>query len=986
MEHRSYDFPDGAVTGSIIDRFAEISAQYPDSVAISSPSGAWTYQELGALVRRRASEIGDRLANAKQRAGLPPVVALHLDHDGPLVATALSVLAAGAVLVLIDPLSPESVAQEVVAEAGPLMMIVDHTATEGDASQRAANLITAAPGCALLTLDEMSSSEAARESGSNDWPGIHRTPDDPALLAFTSGTSGVSKGAIVTHGVIMNLVRGATRALSIGPGDRMPMLFPTSLAVAAYPMFLPLLNGGTLATLDVRSVGLAPIGEFLERERITLAYMAPTVVRFLVDSLEGRAFPDLRMIALGGEMVDAEVFGLVQRLFTPDEIANGFGTTETGVIALFRTSADTDVDGFADGVVPTGFAVPDVELSVVDAAGAPAATGVSGEIIVTSPYMFAGYWGHEELSAAVLSPDPQGRPGWFQYRTGDLGRLSPDGALVVLGRVDTKVKIRGRFVVLGDVERDVLDIDGVVDAAVTEARVDGVSDLVGHVVWSAPSAAEDQPADPLEPHQIGERLRTLLLERREAYRVPSRWIVHDEFPRLPNGKLDRRVLAAAGTALTSTAAEPVDEPDAPADSVPPADTVSPANAALSADAVLAADAVAQSEAAPQDAALQGEAAPPQDPAIRRAVSAVWSELFRPNPVGPDSDFAAMGGDSLLAAQMLVMVEQRTGYAVPMSALLRARTLSQVCAEVERLAADTAAPGASAARAGQTTVALVQEGNPDLPRLWFVHDLQGSAYRVRHLARHLGPDQSVWSFESPLLAGRPNRFDSLDEFAAVYVADLIEAQPDGPIWLGGYSFGGICAYEMARQLVRAGREVAWCGIVDVGPGYRGPGWGDRHPPFRPWFGVAKPPEPGTGVAESIRYYADMLRDSPARFGRHWMVRSGIAERVDPKRFARDLETHGAVRPEWRLWYAWDEHWKLAAKAWDRSHTYDGPVELFWANVTPAVDDTMGWAPLVRSVEVVRFDGDHDGILEPRGAAALAEAMRRSIDARIADRSN
>lgn len=332
--------------------------------------------------------------------------------------------------------------------------------------------------------------------------------------------------------------------------------------------------------------------------------------------------------------------------------------------------------------------------------------------------------------------------------------------------------------------------------------------------------------------------------------------------------------------------------------------------------------------------------------------------------------------------MLVMVEQRTGYSVPMSTLLGARTLSEVCAAVELIAAEQATPAASTRRTAPTTVALVEKGSPERPRLWFVHDLQGSAYRIRHLAEHLGADQPVWSFESPLLAGRPNTYANLDEFAAVYVADVIEAQPEGPIWIGGYSFGGICAYEMARQLLAAGREIAWCGIVDVGPGYRGPGWGDQQAPFRPWFGVAKPPEAGSTPAESVRYYADMLRESPARFARHWMVRSGVAAKVDPKRFARDLQTHGSVRPEWRLWYAWDEHWKLAAKAWDRGHTYDGRVELFWAADTPAVDDTMGWAPLVRTVDVTRFLGDHDGILEPRGAAALAEVIRGSIDARRA----
>lgn len=965
MDSTSYHFPDGAVSGAIIDRFAEVCAQHPDSQAISSPAGSWTYKELGTLVRRRAREIVRRVDANRSRVGDAPVVALHLDHDGPLVATVLSVLAAGAIVVLLDPLSPVLVAQEVLAEARPVLLITDHTALGGDGVERAVEIVAAAPNCVIVSLDEISASETVRHAGADDWPTVHRTPDDPALLAFTSGTTGVSKGAIVTHGVIMNLVRGATRALSISPRDRMPMLFPTSLAGAAYPMFLPLLNGGTLATLDVRSVGLVPIAEFLQRERITLAYMAPTIVRFLVDALEGRTFPDLRLIALGGEMVDVEVFSLVQRLFAPDEIANGFGTTETGVVALFRTTADTDISRFADGVVPAGFSVPDVELGIVDSAGESVPVGVSGEIVVTSPFMFAGYWWHQDLSATVLRPDPIGRPGWFQYRTGDLGKMSSDGSLVVLGRIDTKVKIRGRFVVLGDVERDLLDIDGVVDAAVTELRDGGVSSLVGHVVWAPPHIADGGAGDLSEAHQVGEYLRTLLLDRREAYRVPSRWVIHTEFPRLPNGKLDRRALVAMNDDVPTAAHD-----DSPGEGTRKVGVEGALNVA--GPAVM--------PPAPTDDP------PRQDPALRRAISEVWSELFRPHPVGPDSDFAAMGGDSLLAAQMLVMVEQRTGHGLPMSALLRARTLSQVWTMVEAMAARQAASTPTWQRADMTTVALVQEGSLDRPRLWFVHDLQGSAYRIRHLAEHLGPDQPVWSFESPLLAGRPNTFANLDDFAALYVADLVEAQPTGPIWLGGYSFGAICAYEMARQLLAAGREIAWCGIVDTGPGYRGPAWGDRHAPFRPWFGVAKPPEEGSATAESLRYYVDMLRESPARFARHWMVRSGIAAHVDPKRFARDLRVHGAVRPEWRLWYAWDEHWKLATKAWNRGHTYDGQVELFWATETPAVDNTMGWGPLVRSIDVTRFDGDHQAILEPRGVAALANVVRHSLDERVRARAD
>lgn len=113
----------------------------------------------------------------------------------------------------------------------------------------------------------------------------------------------------------------------------------------------------------------------------------------------------------------------------------------------------------------------------------------------------------------------------------------------------------------------------------------------------------------------------------------------------------------------------------------------------------------------------------------------------------------------------------------------------------------------------------------------------------------------------------------------------------------------------------------------------------------------------------------------------MVRSGVARVVDPLRFRADLRRHGRVRPEWRLWYAWEQHWHLAARAWDRSNRYPGLVDLFWAEDTAATDSTMGWGPLVGELRVHRFAGDHEGILEERGARQIAATLRSVLDRRI-----
>lgn len=881
-------FPDAEVEGSVAQRFLDTAQRFATGEALSSPAGSWTFERLAADALGQAGAISSLLTAAEPRP-----VAVLANHDGPLVLSILSIILAGHIVVVVDPQAPRTEQLHVLAESGAELLLVDH------ANASAAEDLSAANG--QMTVQNLDDLEPKEHEVTN------LGPDHPIMLAFTSGTSGKAKAAVVTNAVLLNLIRGATNALGIGPDDRMPMLFPTSLAVAAYPMFLPLLNGGTLATLDVRSVGLDPVADFLSRERITLAYMAPTVVRFLVDALADRTFPDLRMIALGGEVVDAEVVELTRQLLGPRHIANGFGTTETGVITLYVL----DADDTPDGEVPAGYPVPEVEVTVLDDAGDPVPAGEAGEVAIVSPHVFSGYWGHHDVDQVVLGPDPGGRKGWSLYRTGDLGRVNDDGALVVLGRLDAKVKVRGRFVVLGDVEADLHGLEAVRDAAVAARSADGVTELEAWVALAEGSGAS------------GAELRAKLLKDREAYRVPTTWHLVDDLPRLPNGKLDRRALR-----------RPVDRAEPISDAKPrPADE-------------------------PVD--IGGSA---------RELRNIWEHLLPGAMVGLDDDFAHLGGDSLLAAQMLVLVDRRLGVTVPMGDLVHARTLRQLAEVVASRLADGD---------NSSTVALVQPGAPDRPRLWFVHDLQGSAFRVRHVAAALGADQPVWSFESPLLRGEPNPFTRLETFAARYVRDLRDAQPEGPYWLAGYSFGGVCAYEMARQLRRDGEEVAFLGVVDVGRSYRGPGWGDKHPPFRPWFGVAKPPEPGSTPSEIGAHYLEMIQDSPKGALRHLMVRTGLAERLDPFRFRADLRATGRVRPEWRLWYAWEEHWKLAATAWDRSNTYDGRVDLFWADDTASADSTLGWGPLVGQLEVHRFAGDHMGVLEPRGAVSLAERLRAQLD--------
>lgn len=878
-------FPDSSVERTIGDLFLECANRHADREAISSPSATWTYRALEGEVRRMAGGITTVVGSDHGRP-----VALLCNHDGPLIAAMMAVLCAGHAVIILDTTLPYEQNTMILDAAEPALLLADavHIETASRLASRAS--------CECRELDELIGDFS---------PPTSMSSSSPAMLAFTSGTSDTPKGAIINHGVILNAVRGGKNALGQVPDDRLPLFFPLSLTIAAFPVFLALLNGSCVAVLDVRAVGIAPIANFLERERITLAFLAPTVVRFMLDGIGEQRFKHLRMVMLAGEPVDSEILASTCAAFRCEEMAVAYGITETGLLAI----AVYRHDDLPDGDVTCGYAIPEVDLVIVDDNGQPVEPGTVGEIVVVSDHLFDGYVGRPELDRLVLADDPTGMTSRPAYRTGDLGRVDNDGVLTLEGRSGSSVKVRGRMVALGEVEKSIRELDNVLDAAVLATPLDDVVELVAYVV----------PKDTAEAEPI--RWRASLLAREEPHRVPTRWVALDQLPLLPNGKVNRRALPL------------------PALSHGPRGVREPMS-------------------------------PNEGRTTRRIVRDLWEELLPISSIGEDEDFFELGGDSLLAARMLVMLEHRTGLMVPMGQLIHARTVRDLAAVLNRLSSDSAEPSSA--------VTCVQRGKESvLPRLWFVHDLQGSAFRARHVAVALGAQQPVWGFESPFLTGRRNNFSTMEAFAANYVNEMRGSQPQGPYWLAGYSFGGICAYEMARQLSEAGQDVAFLGVIDIGPGFRGRGWNSRRSPLRPWFGIAPPPEEGATLVDAVGHYRSMAMESPARFARHMMVRTGVSRVVDPVRFELDLKRKGVVRPEWRLWYSWEEHWKLLARHWGQSGGYPGSIDLFWATETASSDATMGWDPMTADLRVHIFSGDHFGVLEERGADSLAAALETAI---------
>ncbi|HET7872346.1 MAG TPA: thioesterase domain-containing protein [Terriglobales bacterium] len=339
-------------------------------------------------------------------------------------------------------------------------------------------------------------------------------------------------------------------------------------------------------------------------------HSSASTFRHFAASLTGKSlFPRLRVVKLGSEPVSSRELQLFKAHFSPSCLfVNALSSTETFMIRQYCTR-----NGAVDGnLVPAGYDVPDMEVLVLGEDGQPVGTGEVGEIVVRSRYLAVGYWQKPEETKAAFAPDSAGSD-LRSFRTGDIGRVLPDGALVHLGRKGSRVKIRGNRVELAEVEAALLTVPGVRQAVVAAQEDErGNRVLVAYVV----PTAKDATAPVV--------LRRALRERLPRYMVPSLFILLDELPVTPQGKIDRRAVQQQRAKVDSD--EPRDDTEA-------------------------------------------------------QLVELWKGLLKVDHVGIRDDFFDLGGDSLLAASLLFQIEQVFGKELFPSILADDATIERLASTV-----------------------------------------------------------------------------------------------------------------------------------------------------------------------------------------------------------------------------------------------------------------------------------------------------------------
>jgi thioesterase domain-containing protein/acyl carrier protein len=387
---------------------------------------------------------------------------------------------------------------------------------------------------------------------------------------------------------------------------------------------------------------------------------------------------------------------------------------------------------------PIGRAIDGTRVLLLDSQSRPVPAGVQGEIHLGGRCLMRGYLGAPELTAERLIPDPE-RPGEMLYRTGDLGYQLADGPVVCLGRADNQVKVRGFRVEPAEVE---LAIAGIV--------VDGIREVA--VVARNRDGVDGYLAAFLvgQPSAVDlSKVRSALRARLPEHLVPSYigWL--PELPKTPSGKRDDAALRAV----------PLTEP--------------PPSAAR----------------APRDG-------------YEASMVEMLSSLLSREHVGVDDNFFDLGGTSLTAMRLVMMVEKRYRMDIPLSTFISAPTVAGLARRLrDERATATFDPLVRIRAAGHR------------PPLFLVHPIGGNVLCYVPLSRHLAAGQPVYALQAAGADAGTAPASSIPEIAAGYLRAIRRIQPRGPYTVGGWSFGGFVALEMARQLQQQGERVDRLIVLD-----------------------------------------------------------------------------------------------------------------------------------------------------------------------------
>jgi amino acid adenylation domain-containing protein len=605
--------------------------QTPDAIALSVEQMRLSYREL--------NERANQVAHYLQRRGVGPdaPVGICLERSLEMVIGLLGILKAGGAYAPLDSAYPRERLAFMLEDAQATVLLARR------------GMIAELPGYRgqVVNLD-LEWSAIARQPRHN--PGATTTSHNLAYVIYTSGSTGTPKGVAVTHQNVMRLVNGS-EFVNWGADDAFLQLAPVSFDASTFEIWGSLLNGARLVMFPAHQPSLEELGRFIKERAVTVVWLTAGLFHQMVEA-GLKELSGVRQLLAGGDALSARHVKMALEELAGIELTNGYGPTES---TTFACCCQLRRVGRLEESAPIGAPIANTTGYVLDRRRRLAPVGIYGELYIGGAGIARGYLNRPGLTAERFVPAPFNEAaGARVYQTGDEARWRVDGNLEFRGRLDRQVKLRGFRIELGEIESVLSSYAGVLQAVVVVREDEPLGKrLIGYVVGE-------------EKISAGE-LQKYLQGKLPDYMTPGAFVMLEEFPLTPNGKVDRKALP---------------EPEL--------------------------DVSGREYVAPRTAAEE-------------IVAETFAQLLKLNRVGIQENFFELGGHSLLATQAISRVKAAFAVELPLRALFESPTVKELAQQVELALLQgrglTAPMIRRADRSRSLPLSFAQQ------RLWLIHQLE-----------------------------------------------------------------------------------------------------------------------------------------------------------------------------------------------------------------------------------------------------------------------
>ena len=575
--------------------FEEIVQQHPSSIAVTDSNSSLTYYELNARANALANEIRIRSISGKR-------IGLLLGRQSEMIVAMLGVLKSGQGYVPLDPSYPPERIQYIIDDAGIDLIISSSILASGlniDIAHIDIDLITAAPELLFKKTENV---------------------QNEAYVIYTSGSTGKPKGVSISHKNLYN----STFARPLFYENKNPscfLLFSSfSFDSSIAGIYWTLLTGGHLiisgerAEQDIQKVAL-----LIRQKEVSHILLLPSLYQVLLQETETHLLNSLEIVIVAGEVCSTGIVDLHFNKLPETNLSNEYGPTEATVWSIAHHVSPED----SAERVPIGYPVPGSKAYILDRNHKRVPIGVTGELYLGGEGISSGYIGNASADNDRLIDNPFGKG--KLYRTGDLASHRRDGKIDFWGRVDDQIKIRGHRVELKEIERTLSSFNHIDRSAVIYD--DSKQQVLAFII-------QNKTYD-IDENKVRERLKTQLPE----YMIPSTLLLVDEFPHLPNGKLDKNSLIEL-----TTESSPADD--------------EPASGKLT--------------------------------SIESELIDIWKEVLDQSIIGINDNFFALGGDSISSIRMVSKAKSKGIHLSP-TQIFETQTIKEISIHLEEQQEQTQLP-------------------------------------------------------------------------------------------------------------------------------------------------------------------------------------------------------------------------------------------------------------------------------------------------------